>query len=52
VLLAVVIEMGTGNYELLISLVVAYVIILSIIGSGFAKYGDRIAKAIIGGINK
>jgi len=49
VLLAVV---GTGISELLFSLVVAYVIILSIIGSGFAKYSDRIAKAIIEGINK
>jgi len=48
----VVIGMRTGNYELLISLVVAYVIILSIIGSGFAKHGDRIGKAIMAGINK
>ncbi|MGB7533609.1 MAG: cation:proton antiporter [Halobacteriota archaeon] len=52
VLLAVVIGMETGNYELLISLVVAYVIILSIIGSFFAKHGDRIGKAIMAGINK
>jgi len=52
VLLAVVIGMGTGISELLISLVVAYVIILSIIGSGFAKHGDRIGKAIMAGINK
>jgi len=52
VLLAVVIGMGTGISELLISLVVAYVIILSIMGSGFAKHGDRIGKAIMVGINK
>ena len=49
VLLAVV---GTGISELLVSLVVAYVIILSIVGSGFAKHGDRIGKAIMAGINK
>ena len=52
VLLAVVIGTGTGISELLSSLVVAYVIILSIIGSGFAKHGDRIGKAIMGSINK
>jgi len=52
VLLAVVIGLETGISELLISLVVAYVIILSIIGSGFAKHGDRIGKAIMVGINK
>jgi len=52
VLLAVVIGTRTGNYELLVSLVVAYVIILSIVGSGFAKHGDRIGKAIMAGINK
>jgi len=52
VLLAVVIGMETGISELLISLVVAYVIILSIMGSGFAKHGDRIGKAIMAGINK
>ncbi|MGB2728862.1 MAG: cation:proton antiporter [Halobacteriota archaeon] len=52
VLLAVVIGMGTGNYEPLLSLVVAYVIILSLIGSFFAKHGDRIGKAIMAGINK
>ncbi|MBA7555799.1 hypothetical protein ES705_48486 [subsurface metagenome] len=51
-LLAVVIGMETGNYELLLSLVVAYVIILSLIGSFFAKHGDRIGKAIMAGINK
>ncbi|MEA2032822.1 MAG: cation:proton antiporter [Euryarchaeota archaeon] len=51
VLLAVVIGTETGNYELLVSLVVAYVIILSIMGSGFAKHGDRIGKAIMAGIN-
>ncbi len=52
VLLAVVIGTRTGNYELLVSLIVAYVIILSIVGSGFAKHGDRIGKAITGSINK
>lgn len=52
VLLAVVIGMRTGISELLFSLVVAYVIILSIIGSGFAKHGDRIGEAIMVGINK
>jgi len=52
VLLAVVIGMGMGISELLFSLVVAYVIILSIMGSGFAKHGDRIGKAITGSINK
>ena len=52
VLLAVVIEMETGISELLVSLVVAYVIILSIVGSGFAKHGDRFGKIIMAGINK
>ncbi|MCW3142083.1 MAG: cation:proton antiporter [Methanophagales archaeon] len=52
VLLAVVIGPGTGNYELLVSLVVAYVIILSIMGSGFARHGDKIGRAIAGSIKK
>ena len=52
VLLAVVIGTGPGISELLSSLVVAYVIILSIVGSVFAKHGDRIGKAIMVGINK
>ncbi len=52
VLLAVVIGMETGISELLISLVVAYVIIISIIGSSFAKHGDIIAKRMMVGFNK
>lgn len=52
VLLAVVLGMGTGISELLFSLVVAYVIFLSIIGSFFAKHGDRFGKAMMVGINK
>jgi hypothetical protein len=38
--------------ELLISLIIAYVIILSIVGSFFARHGDRISKVIIGSITK
>lgn len=52
VLLAVVLGMGTGISELLFSLVVAYVIFLSIIGSFFAKHGDRVGKAMMVCINK
>jgi CPA2 family monovalent cation:H+ antiporter-2 len=52
VLLAVVIGMGMGISELLFSLVVAYVIILSITGSSFAKHGDIIGKLITGRFNK
>jgi CPA2 family monovalent cation:H+ antiporter-2 len=52
VLLAVVIGIGASISELLFSLVVAYVILLSIIGSGFAKHGDRIGRAMIGCITK
>ena len=48
VLLAVAIGMGTGISELLISLVIAYVIILSIIGSFFARHGNRISKVMVG----
>ena len=50
VLLAVALGMGTGVSELLVSLVVAYVIILSVIGSFFARHGDRISKAMVGSI--
>ncbi|NQE44531.1 hypothetical protein C5S31_00735, partial [ANME-1 cluster archaeon GoMg2] len=52
VLLAVVIGMETGISELLLSLVVAYVILISIIGSFFAKHGDMIAKRMMVGFNK
>ena len=52
VLLGVVIGPVAGNYELLVSLVVAYVIILSIVGSGFARHGDKIGMAIEGVIKK
>jgi CPA2 family monovalent cation:H+ antiporter-2 len=52
VLLAVAIGMGTGISELLLSLVVAYVIILSIMGSFFAKHGNRIGRTMMVGINK
>ncbi|MBK5191413.1 MAG: cation:proton antiporter [Methanosarcinales archaeon] len=48
VLLAVALGMGTGISELLISLVIAYVIILSIVGSFFARHGNRISKAMVG----
>jgi len=47
VLLAVLLGMGTGISELLISLVIACVIILSIIGSFFARHGNRISKAMV-----
>jgi CPA2 family monovalent cation:H+ antiporter-2 len=52
VLLAVAIGTGMSISELLISLVIAYVIILSIIGAFFARHGDRIGKAIISSITK
>jgi len=54
VLLAVVIGPGPEmrSYELLVSLVVAYVIILSIVGSSFARHGDRIGRVIAQTINK
>ncbi len=52
VLLAVVIGMEMGISELLFSLVVAYVISLSLIGSFIAKHGDMIGKAMMIGINK
>jgi len=51
VLLAVVLGMGTGISELLFSLVIAYVITLSLIGSFFARHGNSISKAMVGGIN-
>jgi CPA2 family monovalent cation:H+ antiporter-2 len=52
VLLVVALGMGTGISELLFSLVIAYVILLSIIGSLFARHGNRISRAMVGGINK
>ena len=52
VLLAVAIGTGVSISELLISLIVAYVIILSIVGSLFARHGDKIARALTGSINK
>ncbi len=52
VLLAVAMGTGVIISELLISLVIAYVVILSIIGSLFARHGDRISKGIIGSIAK
>ena len=52
VLLAVAIGTGMSISELLISLVIAYVLILAIIGSFFARYGDRISKGIIGSMTK
>ncbi|HUV80772.1 MAG TPA: cation:proton antiporter [Candidatus Bathyarchaeia archaeon] len=51
VLLAVALGMGTGISELLISLVIAYVITLSIIGSFFARHGNRISKVMVGSID-
>ncbi|MDD3421869.1 MAG: cation:proton antiporter, partial [Methanocellales archaeon] len=51
VLLAVVIGMGSIS-ELLFSLIIAYVIFLSIVGAFIAKQGDRIGKAMTVGINK
>jgi CPA2 family monovalent cation:H+ antiporter-2 len=54
VLIMVVMEIGIlkllPSIELLFSLVVAYVIILSIMGSFFARHGDRISKAMAGSI--
>jgi len=56
VLIMVVMEIGIlellPSIELLLSLVVAYVIILSIMGSFFAKHGDIIGKLITGRFNK
>ena len=54
VLIMVVMEIGIEllpSSELLLSLVVAYVIILSIMGSFFAKHGDRIGSVIMGCIH-
>jgi hypothetical protein len=52
----VVMEIGIlellPSIELLLSLVVAYVIILSIMGSFFAKHGDKIGKAMMSVVNK
>ncbi len=56
VLIMVVMEIGIlellPSIELLLSLVVAYVIILSIMGSFFAKQGDKIGKAMMSVVNK
>jgi Kef-type K+ transport systems, membrane components len=49
VLLAVAIGTGVSVSELLSSLIIAYVIILSLIGSSIARYGDKIGKAMAGG---
>ena len=46
------IGMEMGITGVLPSLIAAYVVILSIIGSYFAKHGDRISKIIIDSINK
>ncbi len=46
VLLAVVVGTATGISDLLFSLVVAYVIILSIVGSSFARHCDRICRTL------
>lgn len=46
VLLAIIIEMGMSIPEPLFSLVVTYVIFLSLIGSFIAKYGGRIGKRL------
>ena len=56
VLIMIVMEIGVlellPSIELLLSLVVAYVIILSITGSFFAKHGDKIGKAMMVVVNK
>ena len=56
VLIMIVMELGVlkllPSIELLLSLVVAYVIILSITGSFFAKHGDKIGKATMIVVNK
>ncbi|RCV64358.1 monovalent cation:H+ antiporter-2, CPA2 family [Methanophagales archaeon] len=56
VLIMIVMEIGVlellPSIELLLSLVVAYVIILSITGSFFAKHGDKIGKAMMNVVNK
>jgi CPA2 family monovalent cation:H+ antiporter-2 len=56
VLIMVIMEIGIPellpSIELLFSLVVAYVIILSILGSFFAKHGDKIGKAMMSVVNK
>ena len=56
VLIMIVMEIGVlgllPSIELLLSLVVAYVIILSISGSFFAKHGDKISKAMMSVVNK
>jgi len=56
VLIMIVMEIGVlellPSIELLLPLVVAYVIILSITGSFFAKHGDKIGKAMMKVVNK
>jgi CPA2 family monovalent cation:H+ antiporter-2 len=56
VLIMIVMEIGVlellPSIALLLSLVVAYVIILSITGSFFAKHGDKIGKAMMFVVNK
>ncbi|KAF5436794.1 monovalent cation:H+ antiporter-2, CPA2 family [Candidatus Methanophagaceae archaeon] len=56
VLIMVVMEIGVlkllPSIELLLSLVVAYVLILSIVGSFFAKHGNMISKRMMMGFNK
>nr|QNO56556.1 glutathione-regulated potassium-efflux system protein KefB [Methanosarcinales archaeon ANME-1 ERB7] len=56
VLIMVVMEIGVlellPSIELLLSLVVTYVIILSIVGSFFAKHGNMISKRMMVGFNK
>jgi CPA2 family monovalent cation:H+ antiporter-2 len=56
VLIMIVMEIGIlrllPSIELLFLLVVAYVIILSIMGSFIAKHGDKIGKAMMIGVNK
>jgi Kef-type K+ transport system membrane component KefB len=56
VLIMIVMEIGVlellPSIELLLALVVTYVIILSIVGSFFAKHGNRISKRMMVGFNK
>ncbi|MEA3488051.1 MAG: cation:proton antiporter [Euryarchaeota archaeon] len=56
VVIMVVMEIGVlellPSIELLLSLVVTYVLILSIVGSFFAKHGNRISKRVFMSFNK
>jgi len=52
VLLAVALGMGVYISEMLISLAVAYVIIISLLGSFIAGHGDRIGRIMARGISK